>query len=72
MGEYIRLTGSSKAARFSTREGPGTSGTTLSNEASTSKVVHSNESHIDFILIQGYLLNMGETNSIIVLSNMVS
>ena len=71
MGEYIRLTGSSKAARFSTREGPGTSGTTLSNNEA-SKVVHSNESHIDFILGQGYFLIMGEMYFIIVLSNMVS
>ena len=72
MGEGITLAATSNAAaRSPTREGCGASRTTLSNNEA-SKVVHSNESHKDFILGQGYFLIMGETYFIIVLSNMVS
>ena len=63
MREGITLAGSSNAARSPTREGCGASGTTLSNEAS--KLVHSDESKIDFILDLGYSLNMGELYTII-------
>ena len=63
MGEGITLAGSSNAVESPTRERPGASGTKLSNE--TSKLVHSDEGKVYFILDQGYSLNMGELYTII-------
>ena len=59
MREGITLAGSSNAVESPTRERPGATGTTPSNNKA-SNVLHSNEIKKDFTLNQGFSLNKGE------------